>query len=130
MLIYDGDCAFCAASVTLIQQRIRPDCDVTPWQFANLGSYGITQRRANYEVLWVTPVGTVHGGAQAIAKLLLNAGKGWTVPGVLLTLPPMRWLAHGVYRLIANNRAALPGGTAACALPPTRSQDEVDNDRL
>jgi predicted DCC family thiol-disulfide oxidoreductase YuxK len=36
----------------------------------------------------------------------------------VLRTPPVRWLAAGVYRLIANNRQRMPGGTAACALPP------------
>jgi predicted DCC family thiol-disulfide oxidoreductase YuxK len=62
----------------------------------------------------------VHGGAQAVAKLLLSAGKGWAVLGAVLTLPPMRWVANGVYRLVSNNRARLPGGTPACALPADR----------
>ncbi|TJZ97045.1 thiol-disulfide oxidoreductase DCC family protein [Actinacidiphila oryziradicis] len=117
VLVYDGDCSFCTTSVRFAERRIRPHCNVVAWQFADLGSLGITQQRAEYEVLWVTPTGTVHGGSQAIAKLLLNAGRGWTLLGTLLALPPVRWLAHGTYRLIANNRERMPGGTAACALP-------------
>jgi predicted DCC family thiol-disulfide oxidoreductase YuxK len=85
-----------------------------------LDSFGATRERAEYELLWVTPSGAIHGGAQAVAKLLLSAGRGWAVPGALLTLPPLRQLAHGVYRLIANNRERMPGGTPACALPADR----------
>ncbi|GAA4784997.1 hypothetical protein GCM10023220_05610 [Streptomyces ziwulingensis] len=120
MLVYDGDCRFCTTSVTVLQRLLRPDCSVTPWQFADLASLGTTRRRAEYEVLWITPAGTVFGGAQAVARLLLRAGKGWAVLGALLTLPPLRWVAHGVYRIVADNRARLPGGTAACALPADR----------
>ena len=72
-------------------------------------------------MLWVTPAGAVHGGAQAVAKLLLSAPGGWPLVGALLTLPPVRWMAHGLYRLIARNRHRLPGGTAACALPSSRA---------
>lgn len=44
-------------------------------------------------------------------------GSGWPLLGALLTLPPVRWAAWGVYRLVANNRQRMPGGTSACALP-------------
>ncbi|MFG2094195.1 thiol-disulfide oxidoreductase DCC family protein [Streptomyces sp. NPDC048612] len=117
VLVYDGDCAFCTSSVRFAQRWLRPRCAATPWQFADLAELGVSRRRAEHEVLWVTPAGAVHGGAQAVAKLLLSAPCGWPVVGALLTLPPVRWIAHGVYRLIARNRHRMPGGTAACALP-------------
>ncbi|MFJ3705189.1 MULTISPECIES: thiol-disulfide oxidoreductase DCC family protein [unclassified Streptomyces] len=120
VLIYDGDCAFCTSSVRFAERRLRPRCGISPWQFADLDVLGVTQERAEYELLWVTPAGAVHGGVQAVAKLLQDAGRGWVVPGVLLSLPPFRWIAHGVYRLVANNRERMPGGTPACALPADR----------
>ncbi|MFI2641464.1 thiol-disulfide oxidoreductase DCC family protein [Streptomyces sp. NPDC018610] len=121
VLVYDGDCGFCTASVTFAQRHVRPRCDVLPWQSLPLDEYGVTQERAEYEALWVTPAGTVYGGAQAVAKALLSAGGPWSLPGALLTLPPFRWAAHAAYRLVAENRHRLPGSTAACAVPPRRS---------
>lgn len=121
VLVYDGDCAFCTTSVRYAERHIRPNCEVTPWQSADLASFGTTQQRAEHELLWFTPTDTVYGGAQAVARLLLSAGKGWAVLGALLVLPPVRWIAHGVYRLVANNRASMPGGTAACAVPADRT---------
>ncbi|MEU0133973.1 DUF393 domain-containing protein [Streptomyces sp. NPDC006296] len=120
VLIYDGDCAFCTTCVRFAERHLRPHCEVTPWQFADLASLGVVQERAEYELLWVTPTGAVHGGVQAVARLLLHTGRGWSVPGAVLTLPPFRWIAHGVYRIIANNRERMPGGTPACALPADR----------
>src|SRR4051812_29562034 len=117
VLVYDGDCAFCTSSVSFAERCLAPRCETTPWQFADLDSLGITRQRAEYELLWVTPSGVVRGGTQAVAKLLLSAGGGWRVLGALLTLPPLRWVAHGVYRFVANNRERMPGGTPACALP-------------
>ncbi|MEU3949400.1 DUF393 domain-containing protein [Streptomyces sp. NPDC029526] len=122
VLVYDGDCGFCTSSVTVLQRLLHPDCTVTPWQFADLAALGTSRRRAESEVLWITPAGTVYGGAQAVARLLLRAGKGWAVLGALLTLPPVSWVAHGVYRIVANNRTRLPGGTPACALPARRDE--------
>jgi hypothetical protein len=33
-----------------------------------------------------------------------------------MLLPPVSWLAAGVYSLVAANRMRLPGGTPACAV--------------
>ncbi|GGU49748.1 hypothetical protein GCM10010211_12450 [Streptomyces albospinus] len=117
VLVYDGDCGFCTTSVTFAERHLRPRCRITAWQFADLDALGITEQQSQHEVLWVTPTGAVYGGAQAVARLLLRTGGAWAVPGAVLTLPPVRWLAHAAYRLIARNRHRMPGGTAACALP-------------
>lgn len=117
VLVYDGDCGFCTTCVRFVERRIRPRCTVSPWQFTDLKALGVPQERAEHEVLWITPAGTVYGGAQAVAKLLMSARGPWSVPGALLTLPPFRQAAHAVYRLVADNRHRMPGGTAACSLP-------------
>ncbi|MEV4787204.1 DUF393 domain-containing protein [Streptomyces tuirus] len=122
VLIFDGDCGFCTTSVDLARRLVRPRCEAVAWQHADLVSLGVTEERACYEALWVTPTGRVYGGAQAVAKVLLSAGGVWTMWGAVLTLPPVRWVAHGVYRLVADNRGRLPGGTAACAVPGTTTR--------
>jgi predicted DCC family thiol-disulfide oxidoreductase YuxK len=121
LLVYDGDCGFCTSSVRFIERHVKPRCTVTAWQRTDLDALGVTERRAQYEALWVTPAGTVHGGHRAVAKALLSAGRGWRILGALLLTPPVRWLAHGVYRLIADNRHRMPGGTAACSLAGERA---------
>lgn len=120
VLVYDGDCGFCSASVAFARRWVKPRCDIEAGQRAELDALGVTRQRAEYEALWVTPDGRVYGGAQAVARALLSAGGGWAVAGALLRLPPLRWAAHGVYRVIARNRHRLPGGTPACAVPPGR----------
>ncbi|MEU3513220.1 DUF393 domain-containing protein [Streptomyces longwoodensis] len=122
VLVFDGDCGFCTTSVDLVRRMVRPRCEVVAWQRADLASLGVTAGRAQYEALWVTPTGRVYGGAQAVAKILLSARGAWPVLGALLTLAPVRWAAHGVYRLVAENRGRLPGGTPACAVPATRPE--------
>ncbi|MFF7731403.1 DCC1-like thiol-disulfide oxidoreductase family protein [Streptomyces sp. NPDC007984] len=122
VLIFDGDCGFCTTSVDLVQRLVRPRCEAVAWQHADLGSLGVAEERARHEALWVTPTGRVYGGAQAVAKVLLSAGGVWSVVGAVLTLPPVRWVAHGAYRLVADNRGRLPGGTPACAVPDATSR--------
>ncbi|WP_411103901.1 thiol-disulfide oxidoreductase DCC family protein [Streptomyces sp. cmx-4-9] len=120
VLVYDGDCGFCTASARTVRRLLDPRCEFTAWQAADLDSLGVSQERAEYEALWVTPRGEVYGGAQAVARLLLRAGGAWAVPGALLTLPPLRWIAHAVYRVVAANRRRLPGWTPTCAALPPR----------
>lgn len=118
VLLYDGDCGFCTASVRFIERRIPTKAEIVAYQFADLAALGTTAERAGREVLWVDRDG-VSGGAQAVAGLLVDAGGAWRVFGLLLRLPLVRGLAAGVYHLIGANRYRLPGGTPACALPPS-----------
>jgi predicted DCC family thiol-disulfide oxidoreductase YuxK len=116
-LIYDGECGFCTASVRFLERWVRPRCNIEAWQLTDLRSRGISRQRAEHEVLWVTSAGAVYGGAHAVARLLLNAGRSWRGVGILLTVPPFSWLARVVYSIVARYRGRLPGGTPACALP-------------
>ncbi|WP_433324015.1 thiol-disulfide oxidoreductase DCC family protein [Spirillospora sp. CA-294931] len=117
VLVYDGDCGFCTSSVRFLERRVPTEARVVPFQFADLDALGTTAERAEYEVLWVDRKGRVFGGAQAVSRLLTGAGGLWRLLGAVIRVPPVRWVAQGVYRLIARNRHRMPGGTAACALP-------------
>jgi predicted DCC family thiol-disulfide oxidoreductase YuxK len=116
-LVYDGDCAFCTSSVRVMQRLgLTPDV-VIPWQHADLAALGLTEQACREAVQWVGPQG-VSSGAKAFARLLLSSAPPWRPLGFLLLVPPFSWLAAGVYRLIADNRNRLPGGTPACAVQP------------
>ncbi|ANJ10730.1 DUF393 domain-containing protein [Streptomyces sp. BPPL-273] len=121
LLVFDGDCGFCTTAVRVLERRVRPRCRTVARQRADLGALGVSGDRAAHEVLWVTPVGTVYGGSDAVAKLLLSAGGAWRLLGAALLVPPARNAAHVLYRLVADNRSRLPGRTEACAVPERRS---------
>ncbi|MGY1642383.1 thiol-disulfide oxidoreductase DCC family protein [Geodermatophilus sp. SYSU D00703] len=124
-LVYDGDCGFCTRAAEVARRLLPRDAAVTPWQTTDLAAIGVTPARARREVLWVSRSGRVSGGARAVAEALRAAGGPWALIGVALRVPPLSWLARGVYRLVAANRMRLPGGTAACAVP----QPEADRPR-
>jgi predicted DCC family thiol-disulfide oxidoreductase YuxK len=131
VFLYDGDCSFCSSCATFIERRIPTGAHVTPWQFADLDALGVTQAQAEDAVIWVPAAGEAgaaapaKAGPEAIARLLVDAGSFWRPLGWVLDLPPVRWVAWPVYRLISRNRHRLPGGTAACSLP----QAERDRQR-
>jgi predicted DCC family thiol-disulfide oxidoreductase YuxK len=117
-LVFDGDCAFCTSAVGVARRVLPAEVTVVAWQFADLPALGVTAERAQQEVLWVAGDGSVSGGAAAVARLLRAAGLPLSVLGVLISLPPLRWVAPAAYRLVAANRHRLPGGTPACRVLP------------
>ena len=118
-LVFDGDCAFCTRSADVARRLLPAGSAIVAWQFLDLVEAGVTAERAQAEVLWIGRDGEVSGGAAAVAQALSAAGRPWSLAGVLLDAPPLRWVAPSVYRLVAANRYRLPGGTAACRVPPS-----------
>lgn len=117
VLVYDGDCAFCTSCVHILE-RIGPDAEIVAWQLTDLAELGMTEEQAADAVRWVQIDGTVRSGHEAIAEVLSTAGRAWRIVGRLLMLPGASWLAAKAYRLVADNRYRLPGGTPTCARSP------------
>ena len=117
VLVFDGDCGFCTTSARLLE-RIGPDAEIVAWQLTDLEPLGVTAEQCADAVQWVEPDGAVRSGHEAIAAALGRAGLLWRAAGRLLTLPGLSRVAARAYRLIADNRYRLPGGTPACARPP------------
>lgn len=116
VLLFDGDCAFCTSCARLLQRRIKPDAEVLAWQLADLPALGVTELQASEAVQWLAGDGDVRSGHEAIAATLATAGPLWRLAGHFLLLPGVSWVAARAYRLVANNRHRLPGGTPACKL--------------
>jgi predicted DCC family thiol-disulfide oxidoreductase YuxK len=117
VLVYDGDCGFCTTCAHFLE-RIGPDAEIVAWQLTDLAELGVTEEQAADAVQWVAADGTVRSGHEAIAAVLGSAGPIWRVVGGLIVLPGVSWLAARAYRLTADNRYRLPGGTPACARTP------------
>ena len=116
VLVYDGDCGFCTRCVRLVE-RMPTGAEIVAWQLTDLDALGTSAARAEYELLWVHRDGRIEGGADAVAALLEECG-GWRrAAGRLIRRRVVNRLAHKVYRLVADNRHRLPGGTPACSLP-------------
>ncbi|MBM3687146.1 MAG: DUF393 domain-containing protein, partial [Actinobacteria bacterium] len=39
LMIFDGDCAFCTTSANFMRRRIRPRCDIEPWQRTDIAAF-------------------------------------------------------------------------------------------
>jgi len=118
--VYDGDCAFCTSCAMFIVRQVPTTASVVPWQHADLATLGLTADECAAAVQWVGADGRTAAGPEAIAELLRGSRPAWRLVGWLLGLRPVLAAAWPAYRWVARNRHRLPGGTAACALPPPR----------
>ncbi|GGG07725.1 hypothetical protein GCM10007304_22210 [Rhodococcoides trifolii] len=116
LFLYDGDCAFCSSCAQFLTRRIPNTADVVAWQHTDLDGLPVTQDDCENAVQWVDG-GRATAGPRAIADLLRTSTGVWKLAGHALAFPPIELLARPVYRVIANNRDKLPGGTPTCALP-------------
>ncbi len=114
VLVYDGDCGFCTSCARLLE-RIGPEVEIAPWQLTDLAELGLTEEQAAEAVRLVQADGAIRSGHEAIAAALTSARGIWKLIGRALLLPGISWVAARVYRLVADNRYRLPGGTPACA---------------
>jgi len=119
--VFDGDCGFCTTSVHWAERWCRPAVRFVPWQQLDLEAHGLTHEAVTSAVQWLRPRTSpdkpIPSGAAAVARTLLRSRWPFRPVGALMLVPPFSWLAAGAYRIIANNRYRLPGGTPACAVP-------------
>ena len=115
LMIFDGDCGFCTASVGVIRRWIRPDADIEPWQRVDIAAFGLTEEDCSTAVQFVDAQGTVSAGSRAVMAMLRTAPLPWPVFGAIGDAPRVAWVADRAYRWIATNRHRLPGSTPACA---------------
>ena len=99
--------------------RIGPKAEIVAWQLTDLTELGMTAEQATDAVQWVEVDGTVRSGHEAVAAVLGSAGRIWRIAGRALLLPGISSIAAWAYRLVADNRYRLPGGTPACGAPGT-----------
>lgn len=129
VLVYDGDCGFCTASVRVAQRWIRKMPAVAPYQTlaasGDLTRLGLTTDRCSQAVQYVARDRAVYSAHDAVAALLLGAGVGWWVLGALLRAPGIHALAGVAYRWVARNRHRLPGASDRCSLSSTNSSSSA-----
>jgi len=117
LLVFDGDCAFCSASVEWGRRRIGRMPVAVPFQTADLAALRLTPEACAVAVQYVDGGARVYAAHDAVAAMLRDAGKGWRVLGALLRVPGIHWLAGVVYRWVARNRHRIRiKGAGSCAV--------------
>jgi predicted DCC family thiol-disulfide oxidoreductase YuxK len=115
VLVYDGDCGFCARCAQWARRRLPQGHEVVAWQqLPDLDALGLTAADVASAAYWIDAAGQPHRGEQGVAMALIEIGGFWTVVGRTLLMPPVRTMAAPLYRLIARNRHRMPGGSVDC----------------
>lgn len=114
VLLFDGGCGFCTRVARWVDRRLPPGHRVVPWQrIPDLSRYGLTGEQAASAAWWIDEEGRAHRAHLAVAEALRAIGGPWSLVGPAIRVPPIRWLAGGVYALVARFRGHLPGTTPA-----------------
>ncbi len=117
ILLFDGDCAFCTASVNFLRRYVRPEADIVPWQHADLTVLGVSSRECQESIQWLAgPATPPLTQGRAVAAALSCGAPPWPLIGRLMATPGIVNAANAAYRLVARNRFRLPGATPACRL--------------
>ena len=118
ILLFDGDCAFCTASVNFLQRYIRPKVRIIAWQRADLGTLGVSEQECRESIQWfAAPGASPLTQGRAVAAALRSGAVPWPLVGRLMQAPGIIQAMNAAYRLVAANRFRLPGSTPACRLP-------------
>lgn len=127
LVLHDADCGFCTRCAEALT-RLPLAIDVSSLQAEDLTALGIDPVRARAEMPVVQPDGSIAWGHRAWAAILGAGPLPMRWAGRALASRLMDRPAAFVYRLVAQNRHRLPGGTVACAMPvqsPPRSAGDV-----
>lgn len=127
ILIYDGDCGFCAHVLDRLRATLPRWPQSIPWQEADLDEHHLTEADVRHAAWWI-PLDPAEkqSGAMAFSALLSwQHSPPWRLLGAALRTPPLSWLSRAAYRLVARNRHRLPGGSTAClaSVRPTHDSD-------
>ena len=121
ILLFDGDCAFCTASVNFLKRYIRPRAQITAWQRADLAELAVSEQECRSRSSGLpSQVRPVTEG-RAVAAALRTGATPWPLVGRTMQLPGIVNLANVAYRLVAANRFRLPARPVQTSRPQQRS---------
>jgi predicted DCC family thiol-disulfide oxidoreductase YuxK len=106
LLVYDGDCSFCSRWVARWRCGGAEEVDAEPFQTAAERFPEIPRENFGRAVHLIEPTGQVYRGATAAFAALAHSGRSSALFWLDRHVPPFRWIAAGIYRIVANNRDA------------------------
>jgi predicted DCC family thiol-disulfide oxidoreductase YuxK len=105
VLVYDGECDFCARLARWVERHDRRDrVVVRPNQEPGLiGALGLTREEVD-RASWAVEGDRRFEGAAGISRALRELGGVWLALGSLYWVPPVRWLEDAYYKRVARRR--------------------------
>jgi predicted DCC family thiol-disulfide oxidoreductase YuxK len=119
VILFDGECAFCEASIRFIARHdpawyFRFGASQSPKGAALLASYGLTREMTRSIVL--IEDGQVYLRSTATLRIAARLTAPWRLASVFLYVP--RPVRDGAYAVVAAVRRRLAGRANACEVPP------------
>lgn len=106
MLIYDRDRGSCASTARWLQERLPEGYVVIAHQdLPDPEALGLTPAEVSTTLHWIGVDGTAHRGHRAVGRALIACEGTWAIAGWLLVLPPLSWVAAGLYRVLSRQQA-------------------------
>jgi predicted DCC family thiol-disulfide oxidoreductase YuxK len=103
VLLWDGDCGFCAMMVARLQRFARLPFRDQPFQAVQSYLPAEVREWSDHQMHWVHANGTIVGGSRALTEALSASGHPFLA--ALLESPPCRPFTWLGYRMVARNRA-------------------------
>ena len=119
VILFDGECAFCEASVRFIARHdpagyFRFGASQSPQGAALLATHGLTREMTKSMVL--IEDGQVYLRSTATLRIAGRLTAPWHLASVFLYVP--RPIRDAAYRVVAAVRRHLAGRSNACEIPP------------
>jgi len=117
VLVFDGDCGFCTVCARWMESKWPAhSAEAIAWQQLDadtMARYGLNMADVTSQVWWIDEQGR-RGANRAVSAALRCSNGWWKCVGIVLDLPPIRWVARPGYFLVARYRHLLPGATETC----------------
>jgi predicted DCC family thiol-disulfide oxidoreductase YuxK len=126
IILFDGTCAFCEASVKFIARRdparyFRFGASQSPEGARLLAAHGLTREMTRSMVLIEDD--QVFLRSTASLRIAGHLTYPWRLASVLVWVP--RPLRDGVYRIVAAIRHRIAGRSNACEIPPPEIRERM-----
>lgn len=124
LLLWDGDCGFCARCAEWLQSQDRKGLfEIAPHQSKSenfLAGYNLDYAQCRKEIKLITSAGNILGGAEAVNFVLEKYFPWSLIIRIIKRLPPLLFIEKMAYRLVAKNRSLLSKwfGVKTCAVFP------------
>ncbi|HTQ37657.1 MAG TPA: lipase maturation factor family protein, partial [Pirellulales bacterium] len=107
VMVFDGQCGFCRASVNRWREAIGQQVNFAPYQEIGAQFPQISEKQFGRAVHFVEVDGRASRGAEAVLRAMAFCGRKRWLLWMYTRLPPFAFLAELAYRFVAANRQPL-----------------------